>query len=296
MNQTKQTNRFALFFFVFFILIGQLLYLIPPIRNLPYAWFTCIVQLAYFLIPTILYFLWTKKDPKEVFRLQALGWKNLIIIVLLGFALQPLMQFLSFFMTLFFPNVAQQSFDALEGAGFLTTLLTMAILPAILEEFALRGVFLSGYKNLGATKSILWTALLFGLLHMNPQQFPYAFMAGLFFCFVVERTGSIWASVIPHFIINATSVVVMFLPGVTEAAPAAPPGNTFLLVYTALSALLSLPFLGALGYFFIKINPRPKTLTGTIPREKERIFTPPVFFIFSLFFLFGLFPYFSYLM
>lgn len=292
MNQTKQTNRFALFFFIFFILIGQVLYSIPFLRNLPYVWFTCVVQLSYFLVPTVLYFLWTKKDPKEVFRLHALGWKNLIIILILGFALQPIMQFFSFFTSMFFPNAAQESFEALSGASFFSTLLTMAVLPAILEEFALRGVFLSGYRKLGTAKAIIWTALLFGLLHMNPQQFPYAFLAGLFFCFVVDRTDSIWASVVPHFIINATNVVLMFLPQSAEAMAAPLPSNTILLLYTGLSAFLSLPFLGLLIYLFIKLNPKKQLALPSPTQEKERILTPAVFCIFAICLIFGLLPYF----
>lgn len=294
MNQTKQTNLFALIFFIFFIVSGQLLYAIPMIRDLPYEWFSSIVQIVYFTIPIIGYFIWTKKNPKEVFRLYPLGWKNLALIVVFGFAIQPLMRFLSFFTSMFFPNVAQESFNALEGAGFVSSLITMAILPALLEELSLRGVFLSGYRRLGTWKAIFCTALLFGLLHMNPQQFPYAFIAGLFFCFLVERTGSIWASIIPHFIINATNVYSMFAPAAEEMATIDPPGNTMLLLYTGLSAFLSLPFLGLLLFIFLKINPNLNPYTQS-NKTAERFLTPSILCVFGLFVIFGILPYLGYL-
>lgn len=294
MNQTKQTNLFALIFFIFFIVSGQLLYAIPMIRDLPYEWFSSIVQIVYFTIPIIGYFIWTKKSPKEVFRLYPLGWKNLALIVVFGFAIQPLMRFLSFFTSMFFPNVAQESFNALEGAGFVSSLITMAILPALLEELSLRGVFLSGYRRLGTWKAIFCTALLFGLLHMNPQQFPYAFIAGLFFCFLVERTGSIWASIIPHFIINATNVYSMFAPAAEEMATIDPPGNTMLLLYTGLSAFLSLPFLGLLLFIFLKINPNLNPYTQS-NKTAERFLTPSILCVFGLFVIFGILPYLGYL-
>ncbi|KXL51986.1 CAAX amino terminal protease self- immunity [Anaerotignum neopropionicum] len=292
MNQTKQTNLFALIFFVFFIMSGQLLYLIPIMQEIPYAWFSSIVQVIYFTVPIMGYFIWTKKNPKEVFRLSPLGWKNLLLIIVFGFAIQPLMRFLSFFTSMFFPNVALEYAETLEGASFVSTLLTMAILPAFLEELSLRGVFLSGYRRLGTWKAIFCTALLFGLLHMNPQQFPYAFFAGLFFCFLVERTGSIWASIIPHFIINATNVIVIFLPVAEEVAAMESPGNAVLLLYTGVSAFLSLPLLGLILYGFLKINPKPYT-----PKyePKERFLSLPIFCVFGLFIIFGILPYLDYL-
>lgn len=294
MNQTKQTNLFALIFFIFFIVSGQLLYLLPVMQEIPYVWFSCIVQIVYCTIPIIGYFIWTKKNPKEVFRLYPLGWKNLLLIIAFGFAIQPLMRFLSFFTSMFFPNVAQEYADALEGTGFVATLITMAILPALLEELSLRGVFLSGYRRLGTWKAIFCTALLFGFLHMNPQQFPYAFFAGLFFCFLVERTGSIWASIIPHFIINATNVISMFLPISDEITAMELPGNTTLLLYTGLSAFLSLPFLGLILFAFLKTNPVSNPYTpknGTA----ERFLSLPILGVFTLFIIFGIVPYLSYL-
>ncbi|MDD3393197.1 MAG: CPBP family intramembrane metalloprotease [Anaerotignum sp.] len=294
MNQTKQTNLFALIFFIFFIVSGQLLYLLPVMQEIPYVWFSCIVQIVYCTIPIIGYFIWTKKNPKEVFRLYPLGWKNLLLIIAFGFAIQPLMRFLSFFTSMFFPNVAQEYADALEGTGFVATLITMAILPALLEELSLRGVFLSGYRRLGTWKAIFCTALLFGFLHMNPQQFLYAFFAGLFFCFLVERTGSIWASIIPHFIINATNVISMFLPTSDEITAMELPGNTTLLLYTGLSAFLSLPFLGLILFAFLKTNPVSNPYTpknGTA----ERFLSLPILGVFTLFIIFGIVPYLSYL-
>lgn len=295
MNQTKQTNLFALIFFVFFIVSGQLLYLIPLMQKIPYVWFSGIVQIVYCTVPITGYFIWTKKNPKEVFRLYPLGWKNLLLIIAFGFAIQPLMRFLSFFTSMFFPNVAQEFAEALDGTSFLGTLITMAILPAFLEELSLRGVFLSGYRRLGTWKAIFCTALLFGLLHMNPQQFPYAFFAGLFFCFLVEKTGSIWASIIPHFIINATNVISMYLPMAEDVAKIDMPSNTILLLYTGVSAFISLPFLGLIFYQFLKINP---VRNSYVPKDgtKERFLSIPIFCVFGLFLIFGILPYLDYLL
>ena len=294
MNQTKQTNIFALIFFVFFILTVQFIYLIPVMQEIPYVWFSGSSQIVYCTVPMVGYFFVTKKSPKEVFRLYPLGWKNLLLIIAFGFAIQPLMRFLSFFTSMFFPNVAQEIANSLEGTSLLGTIITMAVLPALFEELTLRGIFLSGYRRLGTWKAIFCTALLFGLLHMNPQQFPYAFFAGLFFCFLVERTGSIWASIIPHFIINGSNVAAMFLPIAEDAANIEMPSNTMLLLYTGVGAFLSLPFLGLILYGFLKNNPVSTSgHEGAIP--KERFLSIPIFLVFGLFLIFGILPYLQFL-
>ena len=59
--------------------------------------------------------------------------------------------------------------------------------------------------------AILLTGFLFGCMHMNLNQFIYAFALGIYLAFLVEATGSIFSSMIAHFTLNATSVVMSFL-------------------------------------------------------------------------------------
>jgi len=46
--------------------------------------------------------------------------------------------------------------------------------------------------------------LFFGIIHLNPQQFSYAFVLGVIFAYMVYYTRSIWAGILPHFIFNAS--------------------------------------------------------------------------------------------
>ena len=48
-------------------------------------------------------------------------------------------------------------------------------------------------------------------MHMNLNQFIYAFALGVYLAFLVEATGSIFSSMVAHFTLNATSVVMTFL-------------------------------------------------------------------------------------
>lgn len=80
-----------------------------------------------------------------------------------------------------------------------------AVLPGICEEVAHRGMLLSTYKQMGAKKAIVLSGLLFGLMHLNIEQFFYASIIGFFFAFVTLGTDSIYPTMIMHFTNNAIS-------------------------------------------------------------------------------------------
>ncbi len=203
MLETRQTNRFALLFFLYFIGVTLGLAFFPPFYSLSYAEQSMLDYVLAFLPPICFYFLFTKKSPRETLRLKPLGWKNLILVVLLSFAVKPLMAFFSYFSQLFFPNPVEASSGAIYSSSFLPMLFTIAVLPAVFEELVMRGIVLSGYRSFGTLKASLATGFLFAMLHLSPQQFLYAFCVGALFCVLVQRTGSIFSSMIPHFLINA---------------------------------------------------------------------------------------------
>lgn len=93
-------------------------------------------------------------------------------------------------------------------SDFLFMTLTVAIIPAILEEITIRGVLLQPLRRFGDKFAIFVSALIFSLLHGNMVQVPYTIVAGIYFGYVAVATGSIWPSIILHFFNNFYSVVV----------------------------------------------------------------------------------------
>ena len=294
MTETSRTNRFALIFFLYFMGVSVALAMIPGIRKLSDSTYMLLAQLLCFLPPVMLYFFYTKKDVRKTLRLNPLDWKNALIILSFGVSIQPIMSFLSYLMSLFFPNPVQQSVSGIQQSGLIISLLSVAVIPALLEEVFSRGILLSGYQFLGRWKAAFLSALLFGLLHMNPQQFPYAFVVGFLFCFLVERTDSLYASILPHMVINATTVFSIFTEGAGTGPVEMEP--TMILATLFLMALFSLPWLAVLLYLFLKINPPKADLQLTDERGQvytERFLTPALIAIFILYAAFGIFPYLS---
>ena len=88
-----------------------------------------------------------------------------------------------------------------------------AILPALVEEFALRGIALGALKKFGNGFAIILTAILFGIMHGNIEQIPFAFMLGLYLGFAVIRTGTMWTAVAIHLINNGFAFLLDMLSG-----------------------------------------------------------------------------------
>lgn len=297
MTETKRTNRFALLFFLYFIGVSLALSYLPVLYGLSDGTYMLLTQLICFLPPLLLYFKITKKDVKQTLRLHPLSWKNILLILAFGFSIQPLMSLLSYIMALFFPNPVEQSVGGIQSSGFLLSLLSVAIIPALVEEIFSRGVLLSGYVFLGKWKAAFASALLFGLLHLNPQQFPYAFVVGFLFCFLVERTGSLFASILPHMVINATTIFSIFADTAAETAAVPELSEGAILFSLLFVTLLSLPWLGVLLYLFLRVNPPQAELplfdeNGDLYRE--RFLSPAMIAVFGIYLVFGLLPYLVY--
>ena len=93
--------------------------------------------------------------------------------------------------------------------GFLIATLSTAVLPAVLEEFIIRGIVMQPLRRFGDKFAIVASALIFGIMHGNMVQIPYTVVAGLFLGYLVIATGSLWPSIILHFINNFYSVVLL---------------------------------------------------------------------------------------
>ncbi len=83
--------------------------------------------------------------------------------------------------------------------------ITVAVIPPIVEELLFRGMVLHGLRKYGDGFAVVVSAILFGLYHGNFVQIVFAFFAGLVMALVVVKTGSLWTSILIHFINNSIS-------------------------------------------------------------------------------------------
>lgn len=86
--------------------------------------------------------------------------------------------------------------------SIITLFIVSALIPAIFEEFAFRGVILGVLRKYGDTTAILISSLMFAIVHGNIVQIPFAFICGLGFAFITIKTDSLLTCIIVHFINN----------------------------------------------------------------------------------------------
>lgn len=95
--------------------------------------------------------------------------------------------------------------------GRLIYVVWVAVVPALIEEFAMRSVVMQPLRRYGDGFAIVATAFVFAVLHGNLVQAPFAFIAGAGIGYAVCITNSVWTGVLIHFCNNFYSVLVDFL-------------------------------------------------------------------------------------
>ena len=97
--------------------------------------------------------------------------------------------------------------------NFLIGFLVIAVLPAIGEELAFRGMLQPAFKKLtGNIHIAIWiTAVLFSAFHFQFLGFIPRVFLGALFGYLMYWSGNLWIPVIAHFINNGLSVTMIYL-------------------------------------------------------------------------------------
>ena len=154
---------------------------------------------------------------KEKVKAGDLGFRRIkistiFLVALYTFLCMPLVTVVNAISMLFVDNTVAALSSEILVVPFPVALFMMAVFGPFSEEFVFRGIVFNSYKKDGNTLgAILLSALVFGFMHMNFNQAGYAFVIGIALAFIMIATGSIWAPMIMHFIINAQSVCMMYI-------------------------------------------------------------------------------------
>lgn len=94
-------------------------------------------------------------------------------------------------------------------------ILAIALLGPVAEELCFRGAIVGGMLRRGHRPwvAVLVSSLLFGLVHFNPAQVPFATAMGLVLAVLYLRTGSLLLPILVHVVNNSLSVLQLCLMG-----------------------------------------------------------------------------------
>lgn len=187
-------------------------------------WINFITQIINFLLPALLFIwifgrrsvnsFWFKKPSRGIY-----------LIPLLVLACSPLIEWTGMLNDWLIPeggwieswarpmedearNATEQALSMPGYGELLRNLFFIAIIPAICEEIAFRGIIQSLIaKSSGNIHVGIWAgALLFSLIHFQFYGLIPRMLLGGFFGYLLIWTGSIWAPILAHFTNNALVV------------------------------------------------------------------------------------------
>ncbi|MBR4468823.1 MAG: CPBP family intramembrane metalloprotease [Bacteroidales bacterium] len=196
-----------------------------------------------FVVPPIVYYYITRKEN----RMQALGlrrlsspWWLIIVAVALMFVSIPVTTTLTTWnegMHLGgafsgiekwmkeLEETAQALTDKMANVdtigGLLLNLLVIALIPAVGEEMTFRGVLQQSLtRRMNPHIAIILSAAIFSFFHFQFYGFLPRLFLGILLGYMFYITGSLWTSILMHFVNNGASVTLYYLGniGVIEDA------------------------------------------------------------------------------
>lgn len=146
-------------------------------------------------------------------KVKKLDVRKIIDIVGVGIALIGLTQLALPYIYDFFGinyNILEK-FEVLPGEGNLSKIvffIVLAVLPAIFEELLCRKAILNSAKRYGKAFAVIFSALIFAIIHMNIGQAIFAFMMGIIFAIIAIKTNSIKIPILLHFLNNSYAALL----------------------------------------------------------------------------------------
>lgn len=130
-----------------------------------------------------------------------------------------------------------------------------AVLPAIGEEVLFRGSMAKAYREKGYLFAILFSAMMFALMHGNPLQLIHQFFLGIVCAVVYFATKSLWASILLHFCNNLIALVGDYI--MVKGNMIIPDSYVTYIVYAAMTVLGVVLLVLMLNYYIkdaVKVN------------------------------------------
>ena len=209
----KEANGFFIILAILFLTVGAYVQSRELISGL------LITEFGLLAAPVIIYSIIMKKDIISVFRLKLIPVSAVFKIVLLAALLLPTIavaNLASIFIIELFGNAIESTIPtASNGPEYILLFAVIAGSAGICEEIFFRGVILNGYESeLGMKWGAVFSGLLFGIFHFNPQNIFGPIILGIVFSYLVQLTGSILAGIIAHMTNNGIAVTMGYLMNV----------------------------------------------------------------------------------
>lgn len=152
------------------------------------------------------------KSARDELCLKACKARFVIFALILGISGQFVMMLLNvpanYIMTTFFQKEAAEAVPvAKDLSEILPGIASVVIIPAVLEEFWMRGIIFRAYSRCNTVAAVLFTGLTFALLHLRAAEFAGFFFMGVVASIILIKSRSLYAAMIYHGASNLTALL-----------------------------------------------------------------------------------------
>lgn len=172
-----------------------------------------IVEIFAVGIPAVLLCLFNGSGLVKTFEIKSVSFSKVWKCVGLGLCLQPVTILVNIFWQRLV-NVPQGTSSAAVPSGLKEMLIVFVftcVVPALSEEFLLRGMYLSSVKRKGYTFTIIVTTVMFVLLHADPGTVAAHAILGAAAAFAVLNTNSVYGGILVHLSFNFGGMMVDYI-------------------------------------------------------------------------------------
>lgn len=231
-------------------------------------WATLVGQLVCILLPTLLLVKYRYGSVLRSLRVKVPEPRETIVTVVAVFALQQMAQgYMTFQDSIPIPAPLRQIVDVLRQAleetyrvliraqsplEFFFVVITVALVPALSEEFLFRGLVQRSFEEAtGGLRAAVIAGVIFGVYHLNPFGIVPLVVLGIFFGYIVYRSQNILLAVTAHFFNNFIACTAVYLSLNDDFIVLRPGGDAKAGIIFANFILFTLVFVAATYYFSI---------------------------------------------
>jgi len=221
----KNAVKLCLLIIIIQVIAGIVLRIILGIMGLSttsylYGVSEILVQLTSFILVIRLGWKNSHKKFNELFKFNAIDPEIWVYMIILAIGFIILSSEIDNLVNYIFPmsELWKSTFTSLFiNQNIIFAFISIGIIPAIAEEMTFRGIFISGFKeNYSSKKSIIISAILFGLIHLNPWQFIGGLIFGLLSGWLIYKTNSILLGLFLHLLNNSIYLCTVRYPEINK--------------------------------------------------------------------------------
>lgn len=174
-----------------------------------------IVEILAVAVPSVLLCIFNESGFVKTFGIKSVHFSKVWKCVCLGLCLQPVAVVANLLWQRLVGIAPSLSYVSAPWSieSFVMIFVFTCVVPALSEEFLLRGMYLSSVKRKGYTFSIVVSTLMFVLLHSDPSSVASHTILGASAAFAVLNTNSVFAGVFVHLSFNLGGMLADYTVG-----------------------------------------------------------------------------------